>query len=210
MTKEELIAFEDKVASLWEAGKIKYPVHLSGGNEDMLIEMFKHIRKEDYVFSTHRNHYHYLLHGGDADKLLAELVGEPGSLCRGKAGSMGIIDVSRNFFANGILGGNCAIAVGVAWAIKESKGSQRVMCFVGDGCTDEGHFWEAVRYAQAWRLPVKFVIEDNNRSVTTDCETRWNDKTIESFASGFLDDNLFYYKFEPTKPHVGTGVHVNF
>ena len=69
MTKDELIKFEKKIAKRFDNGEIPYLVHFSGGNEDQLIEVFKDIKPGDYVFSTHRSHYHYLLHGGDPNRL---------------------------------------------------------------------------------------------------------------------------------------------
>ena len=63
LTRQDLIEFEEHIVSLWEDGQIRAPVHLSNGNEDELIEVFSHIDKDDYVFSTWRSHYHALLHG---------------------------------------------------------------------------------------------------------------------------------------------------
>jgi len=81
---DSLIEFEKGVADLFEAGKINCPVHLSGGNESMLMYMFEPIKEKDYVFSTHRNHYHYLLKGGSAKGLLAEILGKKTGICGGK------------------------------------------------------------------------------------------------------------------------------
>ena len=69
MKKQDLIDFERRIADLYEDKKIPYPVHLSGGNEDQLIEIFREVREGDYVLSTHRSHYHYLLSGGPPEKL---------------------------------------------------------------------------------------------------------------------------------------------
>ena len=69
ITKEDLINFEKKVKEVYEAGKIRAPVHLSGNNEDILIEIFKSVDKNDWVFSSWRNHYHALLHGIEEDEL---------------------------------------------------------------------------------------------------------------------------------------------
>ena len=119
MTKQDLIEFETIIADKWDAGLIKYPVHLSGGNEDELIQIFKNIKHEDWVFSTHRSHYHYLLkaikyhHYNDACNNLKEMI------MQGR--SMHIMDKECKFFSSGIVAGCCAIAVGVAKAIKEKQ-----------------------------------------------------------------------------------------
>ena len=73
MTKEKLVNFEKEIAKLFEAGKIPYPVHFCGGNENQLIRIFKKIKKGDYIFSTHRSHYHYLLAGGSTESLKKRL-----------------------------------------------------------------------------------------------------------------------------------------
>lgn len=142
--------------------KIKVPIHLSGGNENELIRIFKEIKKTDYVFSTHRNHYHYLLHGGKPRTILSNIMGSP-------LGSMHTIDPARNFYSSAIVAGTPAIAAGVALAIKMQGNNSKVWCFLGDGATDEGWYWEAKHYAEANDLPITYIIEDNNRSV---CSTK--------------------------------------
>lgn len=203
MNKQQLIDFETKVARLWEQGKIKVPVHLSGGNENELIKIFEGISRQDYVFSTHRNHYHYLLHGGKKDALLAELLGNyTKGICKGQSGSMHTISYKRRFYSSGIVAGCVSIACGVAEAIQRRGSNRKVFCFVGDGAVDEGWFWEAWRYAIGFKLPITFVIEDNDRSVTTCKETRWGTKGIMTYT---LADKLIHYYYTARYPHVGSG-----
>ena len=208
MTKQELINFELFLKEAWENGDIRVPLHLSGGNEDQLIEIFKEVNEDDYVFSTHRNHYHYLLHGGDASALVSEIFGERNGLCHGNAGSMCTIDKSRRFFASAIVSGVTGIAVGVAWALKASGSDRKVWCFLGDGAIDEGHSYEAIRYAVGWDLPIIFVVEDNDRATCTDQATRWGD--CDSAMVTDMCDKVYYYKYTPTYPHVGSGKYVQF
>lgn len=195
LTKEDLINFEKKIIQLWEDAKILYPVHFSGGNEDALIEIFKSIDEKDYVFSTHRSHYHYLLKGG-SQKKLEEMI------LSGK--SIHINDKKINFFGTGIVAGGPAIAAGVALALKYKKSLQKVWCFVGDGAEDEGHFYEAVRYVDGHKLPCTFIIEDNNRSVETPKLVRYGNSEIS------WPDCVIRYKYESLFPHVGTNNFVNF
>ena len=75
--KEKLIKFEEDIKRIYETGKIKAPIHLSGNNEDPLIKIFKKIKKKDWVFSTWRNHYHALLHGISPDWLKKEIILDP-------------------------------------------------------------------------------------------------------------------------------------
>lgn len=194
MDKNDLINFENRLADRFDEGELPYLVHLSGGNEDQLLEIFKEIRPSDYVFSTHRNHYHYLLHGGPPERL-EQLV------LNGK--SMFVFDRMRNFFSSSIVAGNVAIAVGVAWALKRKSSSQKVWCFVGDGAEDEGHFYEAVRYVDGWNLPCTFVIEDNNRSVSAPKNIRWGDG--DDADTWLFHPCVMRYCYTPTWPHGGNG-----
>lgn len=202
-----LVTFEDEVRKLWEAGQIRCPVHFSGGNEEELLSIFREVKKDDYVFSTHRNHYHFLLHGGSSARLMAELLRQPDGICRGRSGSMCTIDRGRNFFSTAIVGGGCGIAVGVAWALKQQGSTRGVWCFVGDGAVDGGHFWEAVHYAEGQELPIAFVIEDNDRSTCTTKKARrgeWEPAYVPYPSS------CRYYGYNPTYPHVGSGKYVQF
>lgn len=210
MTKEELIAFRDKVKEAWEAGIIKNPVHLPGGNEDQLIEVFKKIGEKDYVFCTHRNMYHALLHGIDPDVLFSEICKESNSPSYGRSGCMCILSPEHNFYSSAIIGGNCAIAVGVAWAFKKSGDPRRVWCFVGDSVVETGHFFESLNYADCLQLPITFVIEDNTRATCTSNEDRMGGVNYPALCGLVSNDRILYYKYTPTTPHVGSGKYVAF
>lgn len=195
ITKKQLINFEKKIAYLWEEAKIPYPVHFSGGNEDQLIEIFKEIKKRDYVLSTHRSHYHYLLKGGSPEKLERMILD-------GK--SMHIIDKELNFISTSIVSGGPTIATGIALGLKRKGSKKHVWCFVGDGAEDEGHFYEAVRYVDGHKLPCTFIIEDNDRSVETPKSERYNDSSIR------WPSCVKRYNYVATFPHVGIGKFVDF
>lgn len=188
--KDYLLNFEKKVYDLFEEGDLPYLIHLCGGNEDILIDLFKTINKDDWVFSTHRSHYHYLLKGGSQNDLLNKIK---------NGDSMFVFNKELKFLSSSILAGCCGIAVGVALAIKLSGGSNKVICFLGDGAADEGHFYESVRFADAMELPIKFIVEDNDRSVDTTKAQRGSD-TIWLHSS-----KVIYYLYTPTYPHASTG-----
>ena len=158
MTKEDLIAFETEIADLFEQGKIHSPVHLSKGNEDALIEIFKQIKPTDWVFSNHRSHYHALLKGIPPEWLKAEIV---------KDRSITINNAEYKFFSSAIVGGILPIAVGVAMT------GQTVWCFCGDMAAGTGIFHECVKYALGHNLSVHFVVEDNGFSVDTPTKNVW-------------------------------------
>lgn len=188
LTKEDLIKFENRIGELYHDNKLPFLFHLSGGNEDQLIEIFEDIHDGDYVISNHRSHYHALLSGIPADKLEQDILD-------GK--SMFIYDRERNFFVSSIIGGTPAIAAGVAWALKRKGSSQRVWCFVGDGTEDSGHLFEAVRYVEGFDLPCTFVIENNNRSVETPNDERWGSKADIVWDS----PKVVKYYYDITYPH---------
>ena len=207
-TPEELIAFEDSIKVNFERGRINCPVHLSGGNEEALISIFEHINKQDWVLSTHRNHYHYLLKGGNPQSLFEEIMGSHSGICGGKGRSMHVYDRLHNFVTSGIVGGTCGIGVGIALGIKKKwknrKGvTPHVWCFVGDGAEDGGHFAEAVRFGVARQLPLTFVVEDNDLAVESTKEDRWHNHPR------FNSPNIIRYEYTRKYPHVGVGKHVS-
>ena len=190
MNKQELIKFEKSMAQRFDNGEIPYLTHFSGGNEDQLIEIFKDIKPGDYVFSTHRSHYHYLLHGGRPERL-EELI------LNGK--SMFVFDRNANFYSSSIVCATPSIAAGVAWALKKKGSLQRVWCFIGDGAEDEGHLVEAARYVDGWNLPCTFIIEDNDRSVSATKSERWGKYGPLFFKC------VQRYGYTSTYPHGGSG-----
>jgi thiamine pyrophosphate-dependent acetolactate synthase large subunit-like protein len=115
---------------------------------------------------------------------------------------MFIFSTNRRFYTSSILAGTCCIACGVALEIKERGGSEKVWCFLGDGAEDNGHFYEAVRFAEGRDLPITFIIEDNDRQVDTDHATRWG--TNERFR--WETAKVTRYHYTPTFPHGGAGL----
>jgi len=192
-TAASLIAFEQRIKERFAAGELPFLVHLSGGNEQQLLDLFAEIRPQDWVFSSHRSHYHALLKGIPAAEVEE-------AICRGD--SMFIFDRERRFYTSSILAGTCAIAAGVALAIKESGEDAFVWCFLGDGAEDNGHTYEAIRFAEGRRLPLMFVVEDNNRQVDTDHATRWGTSARFPWPSA----HVMRYTYAPTFPHGGAGL----
>jgi Transketolase, pyrimidine binding domain/Dehydrogenase E1 component len=192
LTKEDLIAFVDKMAAHHDAGRLPFAVHLPGGNEDELIALFKHINDDDYVLSTHRNWYHALLHGLPPDEVEAKIL---------DARSMFMFDRKRNFYVSAIIGGTVAIAVGIAWALKRKGSKQRVWCFIGDGTEDSGHLAEAARYVDGHDLPCTFVIEDDGMAVEASKKVRWGTEYEQIEWPSCV--TRYYYK--KTRPHIRTG-----
>jgi pyruvate dehydrogenase E1 component alpha subunit len=189
INKKDLINFELDIKKIYEAGKIKAPIHLSGNNEDSLINIFKKIKKNDWVFSSWRNHYHALLKGIPMNWLKKEII----------AGrSMGINNIKYKFYSSAIVAGNIPIALGVAKALKLKNRKQKVWVFVGDMTFETGMFHECYKYAKNHKLPLKFVVEDNNLSTNTPTNKVWIKKSK-------IPKDVIYYKYKRKYPHHGTG-----
>ena len=187
-TPEELISFEDRIGELYLDNKLPFLFHLSGGNENQLIDIFENIKEGDYVISNHRSHYHALLHGIPPETVEDRIL---------NGRSMFIYDRERNFFCSAIIGGTPAIAAGIAWALKRKGSSQKVWCFIGDGTEDSGHTYEAVRYVDGFDLPCTFVIENNNRSVESTNDERWGKTADYQWNSS----SVIKYHYDITYPH---------
>ena len=201
MTKEELIKFETEIADLYKEGKIRTPVHLGGDNEDELIEIFKDIKKEDWILSTWRNHYHWLLSGRSASYLRERIL---------SGNSMHIYD--DTFFTSAIVGGIAPIAVGIGWALKQQDSEAIVHCFLGDMGASTGIAMESIRYVCGHKLPVQFYIEDNGLSVRTDTQEVWGCKDCGAMFDVCYPDGRCrkIYKYNRKYPHAGIGKKVLF
>jgi pyruvate dehydrogenase E1 component alpha subunit len=193
--KAGLIQFERKMADHWEAGKVRGPIHLSGGNEDELIEIFKYIKKTDWVFSTWRSHYHALLKGIPSEWLEDEIL----------AGrSITIVNQEEKFYSSAIVGAIIPIATGVALANKRDSKNDKVWCFIGDMAFETGGFYEMHKYAQRYDLPIKFIVEDNGVSTNTPTEETWNGIKRD------VPNDVIWYNYKKEWPHYGTGKWVIF
>jgi len=192
MQTADLKEFTEEVAKSFGEAKIPGPVHLSGGTEDKLLELFQEIGREDWVFSTYRSHYHALLHGVPRDYLWKEIL----------AGrSMNIFSTEHRFVTSAIVGGILPIAIGVADGIKRRGETNKVWCFIGDMAASIGAFHDAVTYARGHDLPVTFVIEDNGFSCNSPTKEIWGEGTR---------DNVRCYTYSREYPHVGIGRFVRF
>jgi pyruvate dehydrogenase E1 component alpha subunit len=192
--KAGLIQFERKMADHWEAGKVRGPIHLSGGNEDELIEIFKYVKKSDWVFSTWRSHYHALLKGVPSEWVEQEIL---------DGRSITLVNKDEKFYASAIVGAIIPIAVGVAMANKREGNNETVWCFVGDMAFETGGFMENYKYSKNFNLPIKFVVEDNGVSTNTPTVETWKVKSE-------VPSDVIWYDYKKEWPHYGTGKWVIF
>lgn len=197
-TPQDLIDFEKDIEQIFASGAIKAPVHLAGGNEKELIEIFKGIESHDWVLCGWRSHYHCLLRGVPPGRVKDAIV----------AGrSIALCFPDFRILSSAIVGGICPIATGLAWAIKHRKGRERVHCFIGDMTARTGIYHESFQYCLGHDLPVRFIIEDNGISVVTDTIEAWGIESVKRLSALHA---VTVYTYKMSRPHVGIGKFVSF
>jgi len=169
--------FERRVLELHAGERVRGMCHVCIGQEAVAVGAGAAIQETDYITSTHRGHGHLLAKGGDPRRMMAELFGKETGCCKGRGGSMHMADFRLGHLgANGIVGGGIPIACGAALAVKYRNETQVVLCFFGDGATNQGVFHESLNMASLWKLPVILVCENNLYGVATHvsrtCPTR--------------------------------------
>jgi len=172
MRKDELLkayyqmrlarSFETRVAEQYTKGRIGGFCHLYSGEEAVAVGALWHLRKDDYVLGSYRDHAYYVIRGGDPGTCMAELFGHQEGCSKGKGGSMHLFDWDINFLGGyAIVGGECPIATGVGLSIKYKEEDRVVVCFFGDGATNQGAYHEALNMAGLYKLPIVWVCENN-------------------------------------------------
>src|ERR1700687_4268260 len=178
--------FETQVRDLATANEIPGFVHVSIGEEASATGVCAALRKTDRITSTHRGHGHLIAKGGRLDKMMAEIFGKRTGYCKGKGGSMHIVDYSLGILgANGIVGGGLPIATGSALGAVIAGKDDVTVGFFGDGASNEGTFHESLNLAAVWRLPVVFVCENNGFGEFTPMETVTSVKDIAVRAQAY-------------------------
>ena len=198
-SKDELIEFEEDIAKEFNSGKIKAPGHLYSGNEDSMISVFQDIKDEDWVLCSWRSHYQCLLKGVPAERVKQNIMD-------GK--SIALCFPEYKVFSSAIVTGILPIAVGLGLAAKRSGSCEKIHCFVGDMTSETGSFEECYKYVKNHDLPVRFIIEDNGKSVCTDTKKTWN--SIRLTYEEVYNKHIRYYKYETKWPHAGAGQRVQF
>jgi pyruvate dehydrogenase E1 component alpha subunit len=155
--------FEEKCKELHQEGKIGGAyLHLYNGQEAVGVGAIRAIRQTDDVITAYRDHGIALVRGLDPKRIMAEMFGKRNGVSGGKGGSMHLADASRHFWGgHGIVGAHLTLATGIALKIKYLNESGIVLCFLGDGSTNNGYFHEAVNMSSIWGLPVVWLIENN-------------------------------------------------
>jgi acetoin:2,6-dichlorophenolindophenol oxidoreductase subunit alpha len=178
--------FEERAIKLYRDGLIRGYFHPYLGEEAIATGVCAAMEAEDYITSTHRGHGHCLAWGADLKMMFSEVLGRENGYCKGLGGSMHIADYTKNNLgANGIVGSGVPIAVGAALGISIREEKQMVATFISDGGSNIGSFLEGLNLASAWKLPVLFVIENNQYAVSTPIEESTGEVELYKRGIGF-------------------------
>jgi pyruvate dehydrogenase E1 component alpha subunit len=160
--------FEERAGEMYARAKIGGFLHLSIGEEAAIVGSARALRERDYLISTYRSHGHALVRGTPPENVMAELFGRVDGCSRGRGGSMHMFDAARRFMGGyGIVGGNLPIAAGLALACDYAGSDDVTLCTFGDGASNQGTFGETLNLAALWRLPVVFLVTNNQFGMGT-------------------------------------------
>jgi pyruvate dehydrogenase E1 component alpha subunit len=160
--------FEERSLRAYQQGHIGGFLHLYIGQEAVAVGSVSALAEDDHVITAYRDHGHALAVGMNMDECMAELYGKKTGCSKGKGGSMHFFAPDKNFWGgHGIVGGQTPLGLGIAYALKFNKKTGACLCFMGDGATNQGPFYESLNLASLWNLPVIYVIENNGYSMGT-------------------------------------------
>lgn len=214
-----LIDFEKEIEEIYKTGIIRGPIHLRGGNEEQLVNIFKTINQKDIVLATWANHLEALLHGVPREKVKQRIL---------DGQSMAMNFPEYHFYTSAIVSGISPIGVGIAYAIKRQKDNHEyldlqsdqnhkyVNIFLGDMAFQNGLTLENIRYSINHDLPIRWIIGDNNLSVSTITDETWRGnirelvKFFKSQISFCKYTQLYYYSYKNIYPHSGCGSFISF
>ncbi|MBI1288292.1 MAG: pyruvate dehydrogenase (acetyl-transferring) E1 component subunit alpha [Flavobacteriales bacterium] len=178
--------FEEKAGQLYIQQKIRGFCHLYIGQEAVLAGSREAMEKGDKVITAYRDHVHPIALGVPAKEVMAELFGKKTGIVKGKGGSMHMFSKENNFFGgHGIVGGQIPLGAGIAFADKYRGNKNVTLTFMGDGAVRQGAFHEALNMAMTWKLPVIFIIENNNYAMGTSVERTSNVKDLYILGHGY-------------------------
>ena len=178
--------FEERCGQLYIQQKFGGFCHLYIGQEAVLSGMREAIRPTDRVITAYRDHAHPIVLGTDPKFVMAEMYGRKTGLSKGKGGSMHMFDKERNLFGgHGIVGGQIGLGAGIAFADKYRKEDHITVCFMGDGAARQGMLHETFNMAMTWKLPVIFIIENNQYAMGTSVERTSNVTDLKTLGASY-------------------------
>jgi pyruvate dehydrogenase E1 component alpha subunit len=178
--------FEERAGEMYAKAKVGGFLHLAIGEEATIVGSARAMRDEDYLISTYRSHGHALVRGTSPDAVMAELFGRVDGCSKGRGGSMHMFDLERRFMGGyGIVGGNLPIAAGFGLASDYLGTEEATLCTFGDGASNQGTFGETMNLAALWRLPVVFMVTNNQYGMGTALERHSAVTDLQVKGEGF-------------------------
>lgn len=161
--------FEEAANRAYNDGKYAGFCHLHIGQEAVCVGVQRALRDSDYVISGYRSHTQAIAKGIDPKEVMAELFGKKTGSVMGKGGSMHMFNAEKRFLGgHGIVGGQVPLGTGAAFRIRYKDEDDICVCYFGDGASNQGQVFEAMNLAATWKLPVLYVIENNQFGMGTD------------------------------------------
>src|SRR5690349_23765594 len=178
--------FEERAGEMYAKAKVGGFLHLAIGEEATIVGACRAMRDSDYLISTYRSHGHALARGADPDRMMAELFGREEGVSHGRGGSMHMFDLDNRFMGGyGIVGGNLPLAAGMALASDYQGLDEVTVCVFGDGAANQGTFGETLNLAALWRLPVVFMVTNNQFGMGTALERHTAQTDLHRRGDGF-------------------------
>lgn len=178
--------FELKSAQMYGQQKIRGFLHLYSGQEAVIAGTMSAIEKQDKLITAYRDHGHALAVGVSANECMAELYGKATGCTKGKGGSMHFFAADKNYFGgHGIVGGQIPLGAGIALADKYQENNAVTFCYMGDGAVRQGALHETFNMAMLWKLPVVFVVENNQYAMGTSVERTTNVLDLYKIGSAY-------------------------
>lgn len=182
--------FEEKVWDLFGENIVPGTLHLYLGQEAVAAGVTTALKKSDWIQSSHRGHGHVVAKGADMNAALAELLGKKTGSCKGKGGSMHISQLDVGVLgATGVVASGLPIAVGAALSCQMRKTDDVVVCFFGDGASNNGTFGESLNMSAIWKLPLVWIVENNFYAMGTPIKMTCPSTTVAQRAEGYCIPN---------------------
>ena len=161
--------FEEKSAELYSEGKIGGFLHLYIGEEAVAVGACQALGAQDHLLTAYRDHGWAIARGLDPKRVMAELLGKTTGVVGGRGGSMHMADPARHYWGgHAIVGGHLPLATGIGMSIRYKEEAQAVLCVLGEGTTNIGYFHESINLAAVWKLPVVYLVENNQYGMGTE------------------------------------------